>query len=379
MKITGLEPFAIQAAGRSFLFVVVDTDAGISGIGECGVNSRSAAIVGAFDHIREQIVGEDSSRIEHLWQTMFRGGFFPADSIVGSAMSAVDIALWDIRGKELGVPTYQLLGGLVRDKVICYPHNRCDDGQEAYLEHVRQTVAEGWKFTRFHLPSQGQRLEPRDSIRACVKQVEAVRAEFGDDLEICVDVHTRLDPSEAIELANALEPYRIFFLEDPIRSESTNALRRVRAATKVPIAAGEQYAGKWAFRELIEDDLIDYCRVDLCIAGGLTEAKKIAGWCETHYIRLVTHNPLGPVSSAACLALNLSSPNFGVQEQPTRPGAMLNDLFPVQIEWKDGYLLPPTRPGLGIEFDRQALRKCEPSKPLASRKLHREDGSYTNW
>ena len=113
----------------------------------------------------------------------------------------------------------------------------------------------------------------------------------------------------------------------------------------MPIAAGEQYAGKWAFREMIEDDLIDYCRVDLCIAGGITEAKKIAGWCETHYIRMVTHNPLGPVSSAACLALNLSTSNFGVQEQPTRPGSALNDLFPVQIEWQDGYLLPPTRPG----------------------------------
>jgi L-alanine-DL-glutamate epimerase-like enolase superfamily enzyme len=125
--------------------------------------------------------------------------------------------------------------------------------------------------------------------------------------------------------------------------------------------------------------LIDYCRVDLCIAGGITEAKKIAGWCETHYIRMVTHNPLGPVSSAACLAFNLSTPNFGVQEQPTRPGSALNDLFPVQIEWRDGYLLPPTRPGLGIEFDREALRRMPPAVPLASRRLRREDNSYTNW
>lgn len=379
VKITGIEPFAIQANNRSFLFCVVDTDAGISGIGECGVGSRSQAILGAFDHIREQIVGEDPSRIEHLWQLMYRGGFFPAGNVVGSAMSAIDIALWDIRGKELGVPSYQLMGGLVRDKVICYPHNRCDDGLDAYLDHVRQTVDEGWKFTRFHLPSQGSLLEPRAAVRECITWVESVRKEHGDDLEICVDVHTRLDPSEAIELAHALEPYRIFFLEDPIRSESTHALRRVRQATRVPIAAGEQYAGKWAFRELIEEDLIDFCRVDLCIAGGITESKKIAGWCETHYIRLVTHNPLGPVSSAACLALNLSTPNVAVQEQPTRPGAALNDLFPVQIKWQDGYLLPPTRPGLGIEFDREALRSMPASQPLASRRLHRLDNSYTNW
>jgi L-alanine-DL-glutamate epimerase-like enolase superfamily enzyme len=379
VKITGVEPFAIQVNNRNFLFCVVDTDEGISGIGECGVNSRSSAILGAFDHIREQIVGEDSSRIEHLWQLMFRGGFFPAGSIFGAAMSAVDIALWDIRGKTFGVPTYELLGGLVRDNVVCYPHNRCDDGLEAFLDHARQTTSEGWKFVRFHLPSRGDVLEPRQAIRDGVAHVAAIREELGDDVEICLDAHTSLDPSEAIELAHALEPYRIFFLEDPIRSESTHSLRRVRAATRVPIAAGEQYAGKWAFRELIEEDLIDYCRVDLCIAGGLTESKKIAGWCETHYIRMVTHNPLGPVSSAACLALNLSTPNFGVQEQPTRPGASLNDLFPVQIEWRDGYLLPPTRPGLGIEFDREALRRAPKATPAGTRALRRLDNSYTNW
>jgi L-alanine-DL-glutamate epimerase-like enolase superfamily enzyme len=267
----------------------------------------------------------------------------------------------------------------VRDRVICYPHNRCDDGLDAFLEHARQTTAEGWKFIRFHLPSRWDVLEPRQAIRDGVAWVEAIRKNLGEDVEICVDVHTRLDPSQAIELAHALEPYRLFFLEDPIRSESTNSLRRVRAATSIPIAAGEQYAGKWAFRELIEDDLIDYCRVDLCIAGGLTESKKIAGWCETHYIRMVTHNPLGPVSSAACLALNLSTPNFGVQEHPTRPGSLLREIFPVQIEWQDGYLLPPTRPGLGIEFDREALRALPKTKPMASRRLHREDNSYTNW
>jgi L-alanine-DL-glutamate epimerase-like enolase superfamily enzyme len=379
VKITGIEPFAVQAGRRSFIFCIVDTDAGISGIGECGVNSRSSAILGAFDHIRQQIVGEDASRIEHLWQLMFRGGFFPAGNVVGSAMSAVDIALWDIRGKAFGVPTYELLGGLVRDKVICYPHNQCDNGLEPFIEHAQQTAAEGWKFVRFHLPSRGDLLEPRQAIRDAVQWVEAIRKNLGDDIEICLDVHTRLEPSQAIELAHALQPYRLFFLEDPVRSESTYALRRVRQATSIPIAAGEQYAGKWAFREMIEEDLIDYCRVDLCIAVGLTESKKIAGWCETHYIRMVTHNPLGPVSSAACLALNLALPNFAVQEQPTRPGSMLNDLFPVQIEWQDGYLLPPTKPGLGIEFDREALRKLPKTAPLASRRLRRDDNSYTNW
>ena len=378
MKITGIEPFAIAHGGQNFIFCVVDTDEGISGIGEAGVKSRSQAVLGAFEHIREQIVGEDASRIEHLWQVMFRGGFFPAGNVVGSALSAIDIALWDIRGKQFGVPTYELLGGKVRDLVVCYPHNRGDD-LDTFLEHARQTTAEGWKFVRFHLPDRDGVLDGRQAVRDGVKWVEAIRAEIGDDIEICLDVHTRLEPSDAIELATALEPYKLFFLEDPVRSENIHTMRRIRQATRIPIAAGEQYAGKWAFQDLIENDLIDYCRVDLCIAGGLTESKKIAGWCETHYIRLATHNPLGPVSSAACLALNLSTPNVGVQEQPTRPGSTLTDLFPVQIEWQDGYLLPPTRPGLGIEFDREALRNCEPPRPISSRRLSRADNSFTNW
>jgi galactonate dehydratase len=144
------------------------------------------------------------------------------------------------------------------------------------------------------------------------------------------------------------------------------------------LAAGEQFSSKWEFRQLIEEEWIDYARIDLCIAGGFTEAKKIAGWCETHYIKLATHNPLSPVSSAACLHLNLASPNVGVQEQPSRPNTTLTDVIPVQPEWQDGYLLPPTRPGLGIEFDREAAKKS-PFQIGQRPPLKRADGSLTNW
>jgi galactonate dehydratase len=181
-----------------------------------------------------------------------------------------------------------------------------------------------------------------------------------------------------VQLCRASEEFRPFFMEDPLRAENPHLYRRLREQTAVPIAAGEQYASKWEFREVIEDDLIDYCRVDLCIVGGLTEARKVAGWCELHGIRLATHNPLGPVSSAACLQLNLASPNVGVQEQPRRPGTTLTDVFPVQVEWQDGYLLPPTRPGLGIEFDPEAARK-HPFQMTELTHLHRLDGAFTNW
>jgi galactonate dehydratase len=177
-----------------------------------------------------------------------------------------------------------------------------------------------------------------------------------------------------------VEPYRPFFMEDPIRSESPNSFRLLREHIDVPLAAGEQFCSKWEFRQFIDEDLIDYARIDLCICGGLSESRKVAGWAETHYIKLATHNPLGPVSSAACLHLNLATSNFGVMEQPQRPGTAMANVVPGQMTWENGYLLPPTKPGLGLEFDRDAARRL-PYQPGAGARtlLHRDDGSFTNW
>lgn len=379
MKITNVEVFPVQEGQRNFLFVVVDTDEGISGIGESGLTGRELAVAGAVQHFTSLLLGQDPFRIEHIWQMLFRGGFFPADKIGCSALSAIDIALWDIKGQALGVPVYDLLGGRVRDRVVCYPHN-VGHGMavEPLVESCLKTVEAGWKFVRWGLPQQGDILESRASIHAALEQFAAVREAVGENIEICFDIHTRLDPADAILLCRQVEQYRPFFMEDPIRSENPSTFRLLRPKTAVPLAAGEQFASKWQFRELIEEELIDYARVDLCIVGGLTEARKIAGWCETHYIKLAVHNPLGPVSTAACLHLNLASSNFGVQEQARRPGTMLSDVVPVQVEWQDGYLLPPSRPGLGIQFDREAARE-HPFRMRHLPRLHRLDGSVTNW
>ncbi|MBK36415.1 MAG: hypothetical protein CME26_12930 [Gemmatimonadetes bacterium] len=181
--------------------------------------------------------------------------------------------------------------------------------------------------------------EPGRAVRYGIEQVAAVREACGPDLNICVDVHTRLDPAWSLEFCKSVEPYKPFLIEDPLRSESPQSLRTLRRQTSVPIAVGEQWDSKWAFRQAIEEDLMDYCRVDLCIAGGLTEAKKIAGWCETHYIHLAPHNPLGPVSTAACLHLCLSSSLVGVQELPRVSASTLTDVFPRQVPYDRGYLL----------------------------------------
>lgn len=380
MQITAVESYPVTPVpgGRGYFFLTVDTDEGISGVGEAGLSGRPLAIAGVVDHLRPLLLGADPFQTEHLWQVMFRSGFFPADRIATSAIAAIDLALWDIKGKALGRPVYQLLGGRVRGRVVCYPHN-AGPTPEALAENVAEHVAAGWKFARFDLPDRDGVLEPTEAIRATVRRFAEIRKRVGEEVELCCDVHTRLDPADAVRLCQAVAEYRPFFIEDPIRSEGPESYRLLRLQTRVPLAAGEQFAHKWEFRRLIEEDLIDYARIDLCICGGLTEARKIAGWCETHYLRLATHNPLGPVSSAACLHLNLTTPNFGVQEQPRRPGTTLTDLFPVQIEWRDGYLLPPERPGLGVEFDRTVARRMAFEPGWNHPRLRRADGSFTNW
>ncbi|MDQ3703171.1 MAG: galactonate dehydratase [Chloroflexota bacterium] len=379
MKITNVECLPVLD-GRNCVFVVVETDEGLFGVGEAGLTRRAHAIAAVVDDFATLLVGQDPLRIEHHWQQLSRGFFFPHDKIAGSALAAVDIALWDLMGKALNVPVYQLLGGRVRDRVVCYPHMGGRTPEEL-VERCLAAREEGWKFVRFS-PNIGPDsvFEPAAAIRESVNMFEAVREALGDTVEICFDIHTRLDPADAIQLCRAVEPYRPFFMEDPIRSEGSNSFRLLRQHINVPLAAGEQYCSKWEFRQLIEEDLIDYARVDLCICGGLSESKKVAAMAETHYIKLATHNPLGPVSSAACLHLNLACSNVGVMEQPQRPGRAMTNVVPGQVTWEDGYLLPPTKPGLGIEFDRDAARRMPyqaggPSRPL----LHREDGSFTNW
>ena len=380
MKITQVECLPVQD-GRNCVFVIVHTDEGIFGVGEAGLTRRAKAIAACVEDYAQYLVGADPLRIEDHWQRLSRGFFFPHDKIAGSALAAVDIALWDIAGKALGVPVYQLLGGRVRDKVVCYPHMGGRTPEEL-VERCLAAREEGWKFVRFspNTIDPDGRFEPKEAVRESIQMFEAVRRALGDTVEICFDVHTRLDPADAIQLCRAVEQYRPFFMEDPIRSENPQSFRYLREHVDVPLAAGEQFRSKWEFRQFIEEDLIDYARVDLCICGGISESRKVAGWAETHYIKLATHNPLGPVSSAACLHLNLATSNVGVMEQPQRPGRAMTTVVPEQVQWADGYLLPPTKPGLGIAFDVEAARR-RPYKPGGPMRplLHRDDGSFTNW
>ena len=388
MKVTQIKNFPISDEdGRVYYIIKVETDAGIYGLGEVGIRNWGGAIGKAIEHLSEIVIGEDPFSTEKLWQYMFRGGFFPADKVYSCAISAIDIALWDIKAKALEMPLYKLLGGPVRDKVICYPHTQGDTVADL-LDNCKRHIEDGWKFVRWHQPETGpssvyvnnmNTLEPIDSVRLAEEQIATIREAIGPDIQICFDMHTRLDTAHAVALCKAVEPYRPFFMEDPLRSENPASYRTLARHVSLPIAAGEQWATKWPFREVIEEELINYARIDLCIVGGITEALKITHWAETHYIDIVPHNPLGPVSAAACVALCMASTNVGVQEMPRRPGSYATDLFPKQIEWEDGYAWCPDEPGMGVDFNEELALNSIVNPTGWPPQLRRNDGSFTNW
>ena len=388
MKVTQIKNFPISDEdGRVYYIIKVETDAGIYGLGEVGIRNWGGAIGKAIEHLSEIVIGEDPFSTEKLWQYMFRGGFFPADKVYSCAISAIDIALWDIKAKALEMPLYKLLGGPVRDKVICYPHTQGDTVADL-LDNCKRHIEDGWKFVRWHQPETGpssvyvnnmNTLEPIDSVRLAEEQIATIREAIGPDIQICFDMHTRLDTAHAVALCKAVEPYRPFFMEDPLRSENPASYRTLARHVSLPIAAGEQWATKWPFREVIEEELINYARIDLCIVGGITEALKITHWAETHYIDIVPHNPQGPVSAAACVALCMASTNVGVQEMPRRPGSYSTDLFPKQIEWENGYAWCPDEPGMGVDFNEELAINSLVDPTGWPPQLRRNDGSFTNW
>ena len=380
MKITQVEaiPFA------SFLYVRIDTDEGVHGIGEASLSGRNRAVAAAFDHITPLLIGQDATRIEFIWQDLFRGTFWRGGPVLQSALAGVDLALWDLNGKALGVPAYRLLGGRARDKVLLYRHVG-GATPEGLVESSRALLDEGWKVLRIspivagrgmdHVPEVG--FDPRRAILNGVAHMTALREAVGPEVEIIFEVHTRLSPARAIELCRQLEGLRPFFVEDPIRSENPGAFRTLREHTSVPIGTGEQLHDKWAYRELIEGELIDYLRVDICHTGGITEGRKLAHMAEVHYQELATHYTASPVSSAAMLHLNLSIANCAVQEFAP-PSAAMDEVVDHDLRVEDGYLLASDRPGLGIDLDVEAARRlgADDHEPPH---LRRPDGAVQDW
>jgi galactonate dehydratase len=315
------------------------------------------------------IVGQDPRRVQHCWEILYRSGFWRMGVIGLTAISAIDQALWDIKGKDLGVPVYELLGGRVRDKVRVYTHftglNATgmdhDSGFDVAVKSARSKVERGWTAIKTVPVPITNALDGPRKVKRAEAFLKTIREAVGDEVDILLDLHGRLTPQMAIQYGKRFEPFNPFFLEEPVQAENPKAMAPVARALNTPIATGERLFLRWGFREILEHGAASLLQPDPCHAGGISETLKIASMAETYYAGLAPHNPYGPLATAVSVHIDLASPNFVIQEMidpETAPEAqsLVKDPLPVV----DGHILPPTRPGLGVEVDEAACAKRPP-------------------
>ena len=395
MKITDIKPYPVWVGNRNQLVVKVETDEGIYGLGESGLSGRELAVVGALRHFREFLIGTDPMQRGRIWQELYRSQYFEGGRVLLAAQSAIDIALYDIVGKALGVPVYQLLGGKNRDFIPCFA--TATGAGSKLIEDIRLLMQHGWQVIRTGpmmpdvvggFTGDSDIFEPRESIPLTAKWLVKVREEFGSELVLGIDFHHRLSIAETASFCQRMPAGTIDFIEEPIRDESPAAYAALRKLTSVPFAVGEEFASKWQFLPFIEQHLTEFARLDICNVGGFTESMKVAGWAEAHYIDLMPHNPLGPVCTAATIQLAAAVPNFAwLEARVTQTENLyygesgLNEadaLFPVQPRLVGTTFLVPDAPGLGIEIDEAAAR-AQSWEFWEAPHWKRRDGSVTNW
>jgi galactonate dehydratase len=378
MKIVDVEIVPVDR----YLFVKVHTDEGISGLGESGAWGYLEASASAIETFKRYLLGQDPLRIEHHWQYLYRWSHFRGAAIMG-ALSAIDLALWDIAGKYLGVPCYQLLGGKCRDKARVYAHV-FGQTKEELIQGCVDAKRQGFSAVGHLTPFLD---EPRDvpyfqthaeKMREAIETVGRYREAVGQEVDLCIEIHRRLSPTEAVVLARGIEEFHPFFYEDPILPDNFDAMAFVAQNIHIPIATGERLHTIYEFEMLLARGAVQYVRPDVCMAGGLSHCKKIAALAEAHHVGVVPHNPLSPVSTAACLQLAACIPNFALQEYPRgewEPPKSEIVRSPLKIE--RGFLVVPDAPGLGVELAEDAQERYPYRPREVCTRLH-VDGSVVD-
>jgi galactonate dehydratase len=359
MRITSVETLPIDR----YLFVQVHTDAGLTGLGEAGTWGYLEAAESVVAKWAHYLVGEDPLRIEHHWQYLYRSTHFRGSAIMG-ALSAIDIALWDIAGKHFGVPVYQLLGGMTRNKARVYYHV-ITDTIEGLVAGCVEARARGFTAVGHLSPFADEpRSQPYFKTHAAkmgeaIDAVRQFREAVGDDVDLCIEIHRRLTPAEAIVLARGIEPYHPLFYEDPILPDNFDAMGLVAENIHIPIATGERLHTIQEFEMLLRRGAVQFVRPDVCLCGGITGAKKVAALAEASYVGVVPHNPLSPVSTAACVQLAACIPNFTIQEYPTGEDQPPKSEIVTTALTYDGHgsLLVPDAPGIGVELAPDAAQR----------------------
>ncbi len=360
MKITDLELFIVPPR---WLFLKVSTDTGLSGWGEPIVEGHATTVAAAVQEIREYLIGQDPTRIEDIWQLLYRGRFYRGGPVLMSAMAGIDQALWDLKGKYYNLPIYEFLGGPVRDKIRVYAWIGGDCPSDV-ANAARERAAVGFTAVKMNASSQMEYIDSFDKVDDVLARVSEVREAMGRAFGIAVDFHGRVHKSMAKVLAKELEPLHPLFIEEPVLPENNEALQEIARHTTIPIATGERLYSRWDFKHLLHDGYVDIIQPDLSHAGGISEVKKIAAMAEAYDVAIAPHCPLGPIALASCLQLDACVHNLLIQEQSLNihyhtHGDLLDYLEdPDVFAYQDGYVAIPSGPGLGISINEEAVRQA---------------------
>ena len=367
IRITKLETILVKPR---WLFLKIHTNAGIVGLGEPIVEGRALTVAAAVKEIEPYLKGKDPRQVVHHWQAIYRHAFYRGGPILTSALSGIDMALWDIKGKALGVPVYELLGGPTRRRVRVYAH-------AGTPERLKARLAQG--FTAFKTQPATRRparyVETLAQVRHAAESFAELRKAAGDEVDIAVDFHGAISPATAKLLIKALEPFQPMFIEEPVQAQNHDIMAEIARGTHLPIATGERVFTKWGFREVLEKKAATILQPDLCHAGGITEVRLIAGMAEAYYAAIAPHNPLGPISLAAGVQIAASIPNFLCQEQVSLGEGYVKRPFVV----RQGYIDVPTGPGLGVELDEEALAGKIGHDWKNPEAYDKDDGSVMDW
>ncbi|MER5966213.1 galactonate dehydratase [Streptomyces sp. NPDC002057] len=381
MKITSLRTYLVAPR---WCFLRVDTDEGVTGWGEPVVEGRAHTVAAAVDELSDYLVGKDPLRIEDHWQVLTKGGFYRGGPVLSSAVAGIDQALWDIAGKALGVPVWQLLGGNVRDRIRVYSWIGGDRPTDV-AEAAAARRDEGFTAIKMNASAQLRLIDTPNAVHDIVARVASVRERVGDDFDIAVDFHGRLTLPMARRVVPLLEEYLPFFVEEPVVPELSDRIGDVVRSTSVPIATGERLYSRWDFKKVLESG-VAVAQPDLSHAGGISEVRRIAAMAEAYDVSLAPHCPLGPIALAACLQVGFATPNLLIQEQSLgihyNEGSDLLDYLvdPSVFRYDDGHVGLLTAPGLGIEIDEKAVeRAAETGHRWRNPVWRRDDGSQAEW
>ena len=356
MKVTDIKTFAVDCFRTNWVFVKVYTDEGVTGVGEATLEYKEKALIGAVEHIREYLIGQNPLDVEKHTHAIYRDAYWRGGAVLMSALSAVECALWDILGKTLGVPVYQLLGGRVNDRVRIYVNGWFAGAKtpEQFAEKARQAVQRGVTAMKWDPFGKSYLQISNRDLDTALRCVAAVREAVGDEVDLLIEGHGRFDVPTGIRIARELEPFKPLFFEEPTPPDNLEALRAVRDKSPVAIAAGERLYTLRGYQQLFALRAADYIQPDVSHAGGIMELKKIAAAAEACYIPFTPHNPSGPVANAATLQLAACCPNFCILEIMYSDVSWRSAVTNEQLDYQNGYITIPSKPGLGIEIDEAA-------------------------